>query len=107
MVIKQDNEFSFGKIGSAIVNESMLTGESVPVYKYELPYNNDNYNSMEAHKNSTIFSGTFCIETRYHSKEKIPVLGLAVKTGFHTEKGNMIRSIIYAKHSSFKFHSDS
>lgn len=62
--------------GSCIMNESMLTGESVPCIKNALPYNNIKYNANEDNKISTLFSGTKCLETRYYMKDKIPVLGL-------------------------------
>ena len=49
--------------GTCIVNESMLTGESVPVMKSALPMSDfneddhqDNYDS-ERHKRHTLFSG--------------------------------------------------
>ena len=54
--------------GSSIMNESMLTGESVPVIKMPLPYNNNIYNPNEDGKIYTLFSGTKCIETRYFNK---------------------------------------
>lgn len=43
--------------GSCIVNESMLTGESIPVIKSALPFNNDVYN-VEADAKHTIYGGT-------------------------------------------------
>lgn len=51
--------------GSAVMNESMLTGESIPVLKNSLPFNNNAYNPNEEGKQSTLFAGTNCIETRY------------------------------------------
>lgn len=50
------------------MNESMLTGESVPCIKNALPYNNSKYNANEDNKISTLFSGTKCLETRYYMK---------------------------------------
>lgn len=52
-------------LGTCIMNESMLTGESVPCIKNALPYNNAKYNANEDNKISTLFSGTKCLETRY------------------------------------------
>lgn len=51
--------------GSAVMNESILTGESIPVLKNSLPFNNVPYNPNEEGKQFTLFAGTFCIETRY------------------------------------------
>ena len=62
--------------GSCILNESILTGESVPVIKYSLPYTDAKYSPSEEGKISTLFAGTKCIETRYYLKGKIPVLAL-------------------------------
>ena len=49
--------------GSCIVNEAMLTGESIPVIKNSLPFNNDlyDYNSDQKY---TLFGGTKVIQTR-------------------------------------------
>lgn len=33
--------------GSCVMNESMLTGESIPIIKSSLPYNNNKYNPNE------------------------------------------------------------
>lgn len=62
--------------GSAVMNESMLTGESIPVIKNALPYNDNLYDPDGEGKTNTLFAGTKCIETRYYMKDKLPVLGL-------------------------------
>ncbi|EAR99959.2 E1-E2 ATPase family protein (macronuclear) [Tetrahymena thermophila SB210] len=93
--------------GSCIMNESMLTGESIPIMKSSLPYNNNYYSSQEEGKQSTLFAGTKCIETRYYMKGKIPVLGLVSQTSFNTMKGQLVRSILYPKSNSFSFYVDS
>jgi cation-transporting ATPase 13A2 len=43
--------------GSCIVNEAMLTGESIPVIKNSIPYNNDIYDT-ESDSKYTLFGGT-------------------------------------------------
>lgn len=93
--------------GSCIMNESMLTGESVPILKNALPYHNFKFNPFEDNKNSLLFSGTLCLETRFYMKEKFPVLGLVYKTGFSTMKGQLIRSILFPKQNSFNFFHES
>ena len=65
----------------------MLTGEAVPIIKVSLPYNDKKYNPLDENKNSTLFCGTQCIETRYYLKGKVPVLGMVTHTGFNTMKG--------------------
>eukprot|EP00828_Plagiopyla_frontata_P017047 TRINITY_DN2221_c0_g1_i11.p1 TRINITY_DN2221_c0_g1~~TRINITY_DN2221_c0_g1_i11.p1 ORF type:complete len:932 (+),score=102.30 TRINITY_DN2221_c0_g1_i11:723-3518(+) len=85
----------------------MLTGEAVPIIKVSLPYNDKKYNPIDENKNSTLFCGTQCIETRYYLKGKVPVLGLVTHTGFNTMKGQLIRSIMFPKNTSFQFYRDS
>jgi cation-transporting ATPase 13A3/4/5 len=46
--------------GSCIVNEAMLTGESIPVIKNSIPYNNDIYDPLYDSK-FTLFGGTSVI----------------------------------------------
>lgn len=43
--------------GSCIVNESMLTGESIPVIKNALPFNNDIYD-VNLDTKYTLYGGT-------------------------------------------------
>ncbi|CAD8171278.1 unnamed protein product [Paramecium pentaurelia] len=93
--------------GSAIVNESMLTGESIPIIKTQLPYNSNMYNPQEDSKTFTLYAGTKCIEARHPEKGKIPVLALATQTGFSTIKGELVRSILYPKPVTFSFYKDS
>ena len=53
--------------GCCIVNESILTGESIPVVKNSLP-EYGHYDVQGENKQHTLFAGTLCIETRYYSK---------------------------------------
>uniref|UniRef100_A0A8B9KMB0 ATPase 13A3 n=1 Tax=Astyanax mexicanus TaxID=7994 RepID=A0A8B9KMB0_ASTMX len=73
--------------GTCIVNESMLTGESVPVTKTNLPNpppgekgaEEDQVYSIEEHKRHTLFCGTNVIQTRFYSGELVKAV--VVRTG--------------------------
>ena len=93
--------------GSCIVNESMLTGESVPVMKNSLSpiselYDPSNYDAAKKH---TLYSGTKVIQTRSYGDQK--VYALVIRTGFVTTKGALVRDILYPRDTKFKFYRDS
>ncbi|XP_063225948.1 polyamine-transporting ATPase 13A3-like isoform X2 [Bacillus rossius redtenbacheri] len=90
--------------GNCVVNESMLTGESVPVIKTPPSLIQEVFDPVY-HKRHTLFGGTHVIQTRFYGSEK--VLALVVRTGFSTAKGGLIRSILYPKPLGFKFYKDS
>uniref|UniRef100_A0A8C6Q913 ATPase 13A3 n=1 Tax=Nothobranchius furzeri TaxID=105023 RepID=A0A8C6Q913_NOTFU len=97
--------------GTCIVNESMLTGESVPVTKTNLPNPasgqqgevDDAYNTEE-HKRHTLFCGTNVIQTRFYTGELVKAV--VICTGFSTAKGQLVRSILYPKPTDFKLYRD-
>ncbi|XP_065334220.1 polyamine-transporting ATPase 13A3-like [Cloeon dipterum] len=89
--------------GTCIVNESMLTGESVPVTKTSLVANYKQLDKREkAHH--TLYCGTQVIQTRYYGGEM--VLAVVTNTSFMTAKGELVRSILYPPPVDFKFDSD-
>lgn len=100
--------------GTCIVNESMLTGESVPVTKTNLPNPghaqgemglvDEKPYSIEEHKRHTLFCGTQVIQTRFYSGELVKAV--VVRTGFSTAKGQLVRSILYPKPTDFKLYRD-
>ncbi|KAF8726522.1 hypothetical protein AX14_007766 [Amanita brunnescens Koide BX004] len=98
--------------GDAILNESMLTGESVPVSK--APAKDEDIVSWKNNKpeNSKCFlyAGTRVVRVRGDfSPDGLvrPALGLVTRTGFNTTKGALIRSMLFPKPMGFKFYRDS
>lgn len=90
--------------GNVIVNEAMLTGESVPITKTLVPMEQVEY-SPHKHKRHTLFAGTQIIQARYYSQGM--VLAVVVRTSFLTSKGGMVRSILFPKPLNIKFYWDS
>ena len=98
--------------GSVIVNESMLTGESVPQIKdsvTKMDYLRDLIlDTKLKHKNSIIFAGTKIVKTeRSEEHEPLPknvktpppdrgVICLVIKTGFSTSQGKLLRTVLYS-----------
>lgn len=91
--------------GNCILNESMLTGESVPVTKTPIPSSNEIVYDTKEHARHTLYCGTKIIQTRYFGSEK--VLAVVIRTGFSTSKGGLVRSIMYPPPVDFKFEQDS
>ncbi|XP_016944123.1 LOW QUALITY PROTEIN: polyamine-transporting ATPase 13A3 [Drosophila suzukii] len=90
--------------GNCILDESMLTGESVPVTKTPLPKRDVIFDKTE-HARHTLFCGTKVIQTRYIGSKK--VLAFVINTGNITAKGELIRSILYPPPVDYKFEQDS
>ncbi|NWY49052.1 AT132 ATPase, partial [Sylvia atricapilla] len=93
--------------GECMVNESLLTGESVPVMKTPLPAGGQAAGATycpEEHRRHTLFCGTQVIQARAYVGGE--VLAVVTRTGFCTAKGDLISSILYPKPVSFKFYKD-
>ncbi|GME46159.1 ATPase P-type K/Mg/Cd/Cu/Zn/Na/Ca/Na/H-transporter [Neofusicoccum parvum] len=102
--------------GDCILNESMLTGESVPVSKVPTTDEALEYLSLSASSihpevaRHFLFSGTKIIRARRPQDDKddeAAALALVVRTGFNTTKGALVRSMLFPKPSGFKFYRDS
>lgn len=89
--------------GLCIMNESMLTGESIPVVKNSLPMGSALYNPTED-KQYTLYAGTVCIQSR--ANQGGHVIGLVTNTGFMTLKGGLVRSMLFPRKADFRFYTD-
>lgn len=94
--------------GDAIVDESMLTGESIPVSKiditddaYSIIYNEAG-NENPKH---CVYSGTKLLQSR--SRHGRPPMLMATRTGFLTAKGTLVQSILFPRPNNFRFYRDS
>ncbi|XP_078266208.1 putative cation-transporting ATPase 13A4 [Rhinoraja longicauda] len=93
--------------GGCIVNESMLTGESIPITKTPLP-------DVDAHscwnvvseeqRRHVLFCGTQVIQSKPVGQPSVEAV--VFRTGFSTSKGELVRSILYPKPMDFKLYQD-
>lgn len=92
--------------GSCVMEEGMLTGESVPVLKDSLP-NIDRIYDIEKDKRFSLYEGTKIIVSRGVSEDDYGAHALVVRTGYQTLKGKLVRTILFPKPTKFKFYRDS
>ncbi|KAM3834869.1 putative cation-transporting ATPase 13A4 isoform 1-T1 [Vipera latastei] len=95
--------------GQCIVDEGMLTGESLPITKTSLsrdcksaqPWH---LSSSEDSKRHLLFCGTGVIQAR--GDDGGPARAVVLRTGFNTAKGDLVRSILYPKPMNFRLYRD-
>ena len=75
--------------GACIMNESFLSGESNPVFKSHIPKNGDKFNKND--QKYILYSGTKLLQSKNEA------LGLVIGVGFDTEKGKLIRNILFCE----------
>jgi manganese-transporting P-type ATPase len=90
--------------GNGIVDESILTGESVPQVKESIAYRDDNeqLDTLERHKMHMLNGGTELVQTYALSDlpRHIPkppaegIIGYVIRNGFATKKGKLMRTIL-------------
>ena len=85
--------------GQSVVNEAMLTGESVPVLKICINRNSDGLYDPNIDKKNTLYSGTLVVRTKAEEK----ALAVVTRTGYSTTKGLLVKSILYPKPTKFRF----
>jgi cation-transporting ATPase 13A2 len=69
--------------GTSIMNEAMLTGESIPVIKTAITLTETRFNAED--KNFILYNGTEGLQKKGHGDQT--VLGIVINTGFYTSKG--------------------
>eukprot|EP00835_Amoeboradix_gromovi_P003626 NODE_248_length_12985_cov_0.286357.p1 type:complete len:1008 gc:universal NODE_248_length_12985_cov_0.286357:249-3272(+) len=109
-------------LGDCIVNESALTGESIPTSKHGiLGKNGDLTQELELFLNSVkidaptmeskhlqnvLFSGTKIIQGTPSSVNN-DIIAMVLRIGFQTTKGSLVRSMLHPRQLKFKFYQDS
>ena len=89
--------------GEVVVDESSLTGESLPVSKVQLEDGPSKFSKDGNAKNNVLFAGTTVLETHQENPELSRVQAIVLATGGSTEKGKLVRDILYPLPYSFVY----
>jgi len=89
--------------GSCVVNESMLTGESIPVTKVSIPDENVKFH-YDQQRQYILYQGTEVMQGK--SKQGNYCKAVVIRTGFLTTKGELVRAILFPPPLDFAFYSD-
>ncbi|CAK79482.1 unnamed protein product (macronuclear) [Paramecium tetraurelia] len=90
--------------GNCVMNEAVLTGESVPINKSSLEKNEQLF-LQKGNENKMLFCGTTCL--RSYSQNGEHAKAIVYQTGFQTLKGSLARSIMFNRTQTFSFYRDS
>lgn len=106
--------------GDCIINECMLTGESLPVSKTPIPdadlkmleFEDEEPASSQRLSKFFLFCGTRIVRARSLLTQTRGIcrggaIAMVVRTGFNTAKGNLIRQMLFPRPNRFKFYEDS
>lgn len=87
--------------GNIVADESSLTGEPLPIRKFPLRSDDTTaYDRLGTSKISTIFAGTIISQAQATDGR---VKALALSTGTATDKGQLIKKILFPTRVSFIF----
>merc|ERR1719482_1495513 len=90
--------------GGAVVNESMLTGEPMPVQRFAVEDVDSAAVSAASHKKHLLFTGTIVMQSSGDAKDSDQRgTGVVFNTGPMTMKGSLVRTVLFPEPISFKF----
>ncbi|KAJ2782691.1 hypothetical protein H4R18_002117 [Coemansia javaensis] len=97
--------------GSAILDESSLTGEPLPVRKFPMRIDDGSYSPAGAGRASTLFAGTVVsqVQPAPNAADSVAsdrVLALVRATGTMSDKGQLVRRILFPNPISFVFNEE-
>jgi E1-E2 ATPase len=102
--------------GTAVCDEALLTGESVPQLKQAIDLSSGTNETLldikdGTHKESILFGGTVLLvgsppsdTTAEQSGPNMGIAGIVLRTGFETAQGNLLRTMAHSSASSDGVH---